>query len=200
MNKWINIDSKPIYFLSDHVDTDMIIPAEYLTSISSTGYGQGLFKRFREKDPKSPFNILAPGERNILVAGVNFGCGSSREHAVWALSDFGIKCVIAKSFSDIFTANSLKNGLLPIVISEAQYMELIKNESDQTNIKVNLENQEVIINDKQKIYFEIDSFRKHCILSGLDDLDYLLEHQSAISKFRAEQEKNRYFKTSWITE
>src|SRR5690606_21940495 len=119
-------------------------------------------------------NRYASGERKVLIAGDNFGCGSSREHAVWALLEYGIQCVIAKSFGDIFKANSLKNGLLPIQVSAENYEMLIGLNYDESNFEVSLKNQTVMAKENISFAFKIDPFRKHCLTQGLDDLDYLL--------------------------
>lgn len=195
MKKWQDVNSKVIVLEIDNIDTDMIIPAQYLTSISRTGYSQGLFKRLRDENPNFPLNQIAQNERKILIAGANFGCGSSREHAVWALLDYGIDVVMAKSFGDIFYANSLKNGLLPITLSEDTYGIVLQAENE---VFVSLQNQSVSILDTHSFQFEIDSFRKDCILQGLDDLDYILAHKNEIQKYREARIESTYINTRLI--
>ena len=200
MDRWKNINSKAIILNLDHVDTDMIYPAQHLTTISKTGHKDALFSALKKADPEFPFNKVVEGERSILVAGHNFGCGSSREHAVWAILQYGIRCVIAKSFGDIFKANSLKNGLLPVVVSESEFEAICKSQEKSEAMSVDLAKQEILIGDGLKINFEIDPFRKHCLLEGIDDLQYILELNSEISKFRVNQEAVRFFDTTWAVQ
>ena len=178
--------SKTISIPWKDIDTDMIIPAQYLTSVSDEGYGTALFKRFRESDPDFILNRVNGKNHQILIADENFGCGSSREHAVWALYDFGIRAILAPSFSDIFINNSYKNGLLPIELphNELQSLsQLIEREPDQ-DLTIDLQSQKIIVNKADDFHFEINSFRKNCLLNGLDDLGYLLDHKTQISNFR----------------
>jgi 3-isopropylmalate/(R)-2-methylmalate dehydratase small subunit len=175
-----------------NVDTDMIIPAQYLTSTSSSGYGAFLFKRLREQDVNFPFNDPRYKDSSIIVAHDNFGCGSSREHAVWALRDAGIKAVIAPSFADIFRNNCGKNGFLTIVLPSDVVEFLITRtlNTDSLQVTIDLKKLKVFVNDSfnaqngQLEYdFPFDEFRRHCFLNGLDDLDYLLSHLEDIRQF-----------------
>lgn len=175
-----------------NVDTDKIIPARFLKTIKRTGLGKSLFADMRyEADgtEKADFVLNQPKYRHaeILVAGDNFGCGSSREHAPWALLDFGIRCVIAPSFADIFFNNCFKNGILPIVLPENIVAELMEDAALGTNARltVDLEAQLVVRPNGSKIPFEVDGFRKHCLLNGLDDIGLTLEHIAAIDAYEA---------------
>jgi len=170
-----------------NVDTDMIIPANYLKTIKRTGLGTALFSRMRYKDDgtENPDFILnKPAYRNaqILVADDNFGCGSSREHAPWALLDFGIRCVISTSFADIFYNNSFKNGILPIKVSKEELEALMDDASRGANatLTVNLETQEIQRPDGGVIKFDIDPFKKHCLLNGLDEIGLTLKKDQHI--------------------
>jgi 3-isopropylmalate/(R)-2-methylmalate dehydratase small subunit len=173
-----------------NVDTDMIIPKQYLKTIKRTGLGTGLFadKRYREDGSDNPnFVLNRPAYRKaqILVAGDNFGCGSSREHAPWALLDFGIRCVISTSFADIFYNNCFKNGILPIVVSPEDLEKLFDDAERGANatITIDLPNQEIRGPDGGTIKFDVDAFRKHCLLNGLDDIGLTLEKAPAIDSF-----------------
>jgi len=173
-----------------NIDTDMIIPKDYLKTIKRTGLGAGLFAeaRFNEDGSENPDFILnKPAYRNaqILVAGDNFGCGSSREHAPWALLDFGIRCVISTSFADIFYNNCFKNGILPIVVSPENLEKLLDDAGRGSNavLTVDLESQEITGPDGGKITFELDAFKRHCMLNGLDDIGLTLEKASSINVF-----------------
>ncbi|WP_102961258.1 3-isopropylmalate dehydratase small subunit [Mangrovicella endophytica] len=173
-----------------NIDTDMIIPKDYLKTIERTGLGTGLFaeKRYREDGSENPdFVLNKPAYRKaeIIVAGDNFGCGSSREHAPWALLDFGIRCVISTSFADIFYNNCFKNGILPIRVSEAE-LELLMDDAERgsnARLTIDLEAQEIRGPDGGTIHFEIDPFRKHCLLNGLDDIGLTMERGEVISAF-----------------
>jgi 3-isopropylmalate/(R)-2-methylmalate dehydratase small subunit len=173
-----------------NVDTDMIIPKQFLKTIKRTGLGKSLFyeMRFNEDGSENPdFVLNKPAYRNakILIAGDNFGCGSSREHAPWALQDFGISCVIAPSFADIFFNNSSKNGILLITLPKEEIDKLLDDASRGANatITVDLESQTICGPDGGTIHFEIDPFRKHCLLNGLDDIGLTLEKADAIASF-----------------
>lgn len=173
-----------------NVDTDMIIPKDYLKTIKRTGLGTGLFAeaRYKEDGSENPdFVLNKPAYRNaqILVAGDNFGCGSSREHAPWALLDFGIRCVISTSFADIFYNNCFKNGILPIVVSQEDLDKLMDDASRGSNavLSVDLESQEITGPDGGTIRFDIDAFKRHCLLNGLDDIGLTLEKASSIAAF-----------------
>ena len=178
-----------------NVDTDMIIPKQFLKTIKRTGLGKGLFFEMRHDESgkkiqefvlnKEPYN-----KSSILLVGKNFGCGSSREHAPWALLDFGIKCVIGPSFADIFYNNCFKNGMLPIILDEKKIEELIQYSIRKENIEINLMKQEIIFGNK-RIKFEVDSFKKNCLLNGLDDIAMSLEHSDKISSYEDKNKKNR---------
>ena len=184
-----------------NVDTDMIIPKDYLKTIKRTGLGKGLFAeaRYNEDGSENPeFVLNQPAWRNasILVAGDNFGCGSSREHAPWALLDFGIRCVISTSFADIFYNNCFKNGILPIVVSQEDLDKLMDDARRGANatVSVDLEEQEIRGPDGGVIKFDIDAFKKHCLLNGLDDIGLTLEKASAIDRYEAKASENH----SWL--
>jgi 3-isopropylmalate/(R)-2-methylmalate dehydratase small subunit len=175
-----------------NVDTDMIIPKQYLKTIKRTGLGKGLFSEQRYKDDGSEnpaFVLNQPAYRNarILVAGDNFGCGSSREHAPWALLDFGIRCVISTSFGDIFYNNCFKNGILPIRVSQDELDMLFDDAERGANatLTIDLEKQEIRGPDGGSIKFEIDPFRKHCLLNGLDDIGLTMVKQGKIDSFES---------------
>ncbi|MCL4831941.1 MAG: 3-isopropylmalate dehydratase small subunit [Caldilineaceae bacterium] len=171
----------------ENVDTDQIIPARYLTAVTKAGMGDGLFSWWRygrDGKPNPDFELNKPeySGSQILIAGRNFGSGSSREHAVWALTEYGFRAVIAPGFADIFYNNSLKNGLLPIALPEetvAMLWDLVE-EDPTTTIAIDLENQTVTLPDGQQMGFAIDGFRKMCLLDGLDDMGYLLAKDDAI--------------------
>ncbi len=184
-----------------NVDTDMIIPKQFLKTIQRTGLGKHAFSEMRYLDDGSEnpdFVLNKPAYRNakILIAGENFGCGSSREHAPWALMDFGIRCVIAPSFADIFYNNCFKNGILPITLPEDEVDKLLDDASRGANatITVDLENQRITGPDGGEIRFEIDQFRKHCLLNGLDEVGLSLEKADAI----AAHEARRRAETPWL--
>jgi 3-isopropylmalate/(R)-2-methylmalate dehydratase small subunit len=173
-----------------NVDTDMIIPKQYLKTIKRTGLGKGLFAemRYREDGSENPdFVLNKPAYRKaqILVAGDNFGCGSSREHAPWALLDFGIRCVISTSFADIFYNNCFKNGILPITVSPDDLEKLFDDAERGSNatLTIDLEKQEIRGPDGGTVRFDVDPFRKRCLLNGLDDIGLTLEKSAAIESF-----------------
>ena len=176
-----------------NIDTDMIIPKQYLKTIKRTGLGKGLFSemRYREDGSENPDFVLnkdAWRKAEILVAGDNFGCGSSREHAPWALLDFGIRCVISTSFADIFYNNCFKNGILPIVVSPDDLKKLMDDAERGANatLTVDLVNQVIKGPDGGEVSFDIDPFKKHCLLNGLDDIGLTLEKASEIAAFEAQ--------------
>jgi 3-isopropylmalate/(R)-2-methylmalate dehydratase small subunit len=174
-----------------NVDTDQIIPKEYLSSIKRTGFGQGLFGAWR-KDPQFVLNNPRYKGASILLARKNFGCGSSREHAPWALMDFGFRAVIAPSFGDIFFTNSFKNGFLPVVLSESEIDALFHDCAAFPGFKViiDLEKQTVSTADGAKVMrFDIDPFRKHCLLNGLDEIGLTLRHADKIRAFEARRKQ-----------
>ncbi len=176
-----------------NVDTDMIIPKQFLKTIKRTGLKDGLFSEMRWNEDGSSKNFVLdqPPYRNakILVAGDNFGCGSSREHAPWALLDFGIRCIIAPDFADIFYNNCFKNGIVPIKLPQEQVDRLMEDAAKGANatMTVDLEAQEITRPDGEKIHFEVDSFRKHCLLNGLDDIGLTLQKQDKIDSFEAKR-------------
>ncbi|MBZ0162757.1 MAG: 3-isopropylmalate dehydratase small subunit [Notoacmeibacter sp.] len=176
-----------------NIDTDMIIPKDYLKTIKRTGLGQGLFAemRFNEDGSENPdFVLNKPAYRNaqILVAGDNFGCGSSREHAPWALLDFGIRCVISTSFADIFYNNCFKNGILPVVVSPEDLEKLMDDAERGSNatLTVDLEAKEIRGPDGGTIAFDLDDFKRHCLLNGLDDIGLTMEKAASIDRFEKE--------------
>ena len=184
-----------------NVDTDKIIPKQFLTTIKRTGLGKHVFDEMRYKNdgsenPNFVLNQKPYDESNILIAGDNFGCGSSREHAPWALKDFGIKCIISTSFADIFYNNSFKNGLLPIMVTKDERDTLLEDAKDKENpeIEIDLENQEIRRPNGGKIKFKIDPFRKKCLLEGLDDIGLTELHENKIKSF----EESRSFKHPWL--
>ena len=181
--------------LPDHnIDTDRIIPARFLKTIKRTGLGVNLFNDIRynkdgSENPDFVLNKPAYRKAEVLVAGDNFGCGSSREHAPWALKDFGIRCVISTSFADIFFNNSFKNGLLLIRVTPAQRDALLEDAKKGANAKlgIDLANQKITRPDGEEIPFEVDPFRKHCLLEGLDDIGITLKSVDKIDSFEAKQ-------------
>ena len=192
MEKFITLTGIAAPFPLINVDTDMIIPKQYLKTIKRTGLGRGLFAEMRYDEAgnaKSDFVLHRPpyDKATILIAGDNFGCGSSREHAPWALLDFGFRCLIAPSFADIFYNNCFKNGILPIKLPQAEVDKLLDDASRGANatITVDLPSQEIRGPDGGVIRFEIDPFLKRCLLEGLDDIGLTLEKADAIASFEA---------------
>ena len=187
MEKFVNLKSIPSYLSLQNIDTDMIIPKQFLKTIKRTGLGKSLFYEMRYDESgnlnkdfvlnKHPYN-----KSKILVAGKNFGCGSSREHAPWALLDFGIRCVISSSFADIFYNNCFKNGILPIVLDESLIVEISEYSKREEEISVDLSKQEIKYGNKL-INFKIDEFKKKCLLNGLDDIDLSLSKINDITKY-----------------
>ncbi len=195
MEKFLKLKSIPSYLPLQNIDTDMIIPKQFLKTIKRTGLGKSLFyeMRYDEKGKiirefilnKDPYN-----KSKILLAGKNFGCGSSREHAPWALSDFGIKCVISSSFADIFYNNCFKNGILPIKIQESNVLELADYSKRQEEIEINLEEQEIFFGNK-RIKFKIDEFKKKCLIEGLDDIDLSMNKVEQIDNYEKKITSNK---------
>jgi 3-isopropylmalate/(R)-2-methylmalate dehydratase small subunit len=182
------LTSKTVVLRVDNVDTDQIIPARFLKTISKEGLGDQLFYDWRydaSGAPKPDFilNTDAAKGAQILVAGDNFGCGSSREHAPWALTQFGFKAVVSTSFADIFKGNSLKNGLLPIVVPAHIHAALL--ESPGAIVKIDLASETLTLPDGTAVEFPIDAFSKHCLLEGVDELGYILKQDAAISAYEA---------------
>ena len=181
-----------------NIDTDMIIPKQYLKTIKRTGLGSALFSEMRYKDdgsenPDFVLNKPAYRQSKIIVAGDNFGCGSSREHAPWALLDFGIRCVISTSFADIFFNNCFKNGILPVVLPEEAVKALMDDARNGENARltVDLEAQTVTAPDGTEYHFDVDPTRKHNLLNGLDDIGQTLERSAAIDAFEATASQSR---------
>ena len=195
MKKFITLKSIPAYLPIVNIDTDMIIPKQFLKTIKRTGLGKNLFFEMRYDDNgkkiedfilnKEPFN-----KSNILITGKNFGCGSSREHAPWALLDFGITCVISQSYADIFYNNCFKNGILPITISEEEIKELSEYSIRKEEISIMLEDQKILFGNKE-IKFEIDQFKKKCLMEGLDDIALSLEQKKKIETFEINLKSNK---------
>ena len=181
-----------------NIDTDMIIPKQFLKTIKRTGLGKSLFFEMRyDEDGKDVKEFLLNKKpyknSSILLTGKNFGCGSSREHAPWALLDFGIKCIISASFADIFYNNCFKNGILPIVLDKKKIEELIQYSERKENIEINLEQQQILFGNKE-IKFEIDPFKKDCLINGLDDIAMSLEKSEKITSYENKLKKNK----SWM--
>ena len=195
MEKFSNLKSIPSYLSLQNIDTDMIIPKQFLKTIKRTGLGKSLFYEMRYDENgkiindfilnKEPYN-----KSKILLAGKNFGCGSSREHAPWALSDFGIKCVISSSFADIFFNNCFKNGILPIKIDDKVVLELAEYSKRKEEIEINLEKQEIKYGNKV-IEFDVDAFKKKCLIEGLDDIALSMEKISQIDNFEKKLIKDK---------
>ena len=198
MQKFNILKSIPAYLPIVNIDTDMIIPKQFLKTIKRTGLGKNLFFEMRYDDQgkeienfilnKDPFN-----KSKILIAGKNFGCGSSREHAPWALLDFGITCVISSSYADIFYSNCVKNGILPIILDEEKIKEISEYATRKEEISVDL-NEQVIVYGNNEIKFEIDPFKKKCLLEGLDDIALSLKKVDKIKTF----ENSLKTKKPWI--
>ena len=177
---------------TENIDTDQIIPAQFLKTISKKGLGKNLFHHWRyleDGSPKPDFPLNQPEAQGakILLAGDNFGCGSSREHAPWSLMDFGFTAVISTGFADIFRNNSLKNGLLPIIVDDATHEQLLSlaAEDPDTQVSVDLANQTLTLPDGRSVQFPIDNFSKTCMLEGLDQLGYLLKQADVVAEFEA---------------
>ena len=195
MNKFNTLKSIPAYLPIVNIDTDMIIPKQFLKTIKRTGLGKNLFFEMRYDDNgkeikdfvlnQTPFN-----ESKILIVGKNFGCGSSREHAPWALLDFGITCVISSSYADIFYNNCFKNGILPILVSDEKIKELSEYSNRKEEILVNLPDQKIIYGNKE-IKFNIDQFKKKCLIEGLDDIALSLEKSEKILSFEKKLKLNK---------
>jgi 3-isopropylmalate/(R)-2-methylmalate dehydratase small subunit len=188
MEKFTPFESRMVLIARDNIDTDQIIPARFLKTISKVGLGDQLFCDWRynaDGTPKPDFVLNKPESkgRQVLLAGDNFGCGSSREHAPWALTQYGFRAVISTSFADIFKSNSLKNSLLPIVVPPDVHAELLKNPG--AAVKVDLQSQTLILPSGRSVEFPVDGFAKHCLLEGIDELGYMLQEEPAIAAFEA---------------
>jgi 3-isopropylmalate/(R)-2-methylmalate dehydratase small subunit len=187
----MKIESRVLPLPANNIDTDQIIPARFLKTTSKEGLDKQLFFDWRydeQGNPKPDFILNTPRAKGaeILLAGDNFGCGSSREHAPWALTQFGFRAVISTSFADIFKQNALKNSLLPIVVSPEVHNELFGLD-EQAKVTVNLESQMLSLPTGRTVQFEIDQFAKHCLLNGVDELGYITQHESAIRAFEAKR-------------
>ena len=198
MQKFNTLKSIPAYMPIVNIDTDMIIPKQFLKTIKRTGLGKNLFFEMRyDNDGKEIREFILNNEpfnnSKILIAGNNFGCGSSREHAPWALLDFGITCVISSSYADIFYSNCFKNGILPIILEEEKIKELSEYSNRKEEIFINLNEQKIIYGNKELI-FNIDPFKKKCLLEGLDDIALSLEKSKKMDSF----EKKLKEKKPWI--
>ena len=193
MEKFTVHSGKPVVIDRANIDTDQIIPKQFLKRIERSGYGEFLFYDWRfnsDGTQNGDFVLNEPRfqHASILIAGANFGCGSSREHAPWSLYDFGFRCVIAPSFADIFYNNSLKNGLLPIALSDALVAELAeRNERPDYRLCIDLNDQVVTDDAGFAASFEIDGFRKHCLINGLDDIGLTLQHKDKITEYEAKR-------------
>ena len=195
MEKFLNLKSIPSYLPLQNIDTDMIIPKQFLKTIKRTGLGKSLFYEMRYDENGNlikdfTLNNEPYNKSKILLAGKNFGCGSSREHAPWALSDFGIKCIISSSFADIFYNNCFKNGILPIKTSEQTVIDLSDYSIRKEEVEVNLQKQEIKFGNKV-VKFEVDSFKKKCLIEGLDDIGLSMEKINYIDDFEKKLEANK---------
>ena len=195
MTKFTTFESRMVPLPVDNIDTDQIIPARFLKTISKEGLGDQLFNDWRydaKGAPKPDFILNTPAAKGaeILLVGDNFGCGSSREHAPWALGQFGFRAVISTSFADIFRQNSLKNSLLPIVVPKAVHAELFELVAKDPNARVgvNLAAQKLTLPGGREIDFPVDSFAKHCLLEGVDELGYILMQEAAIAAHEARRQ------------
>jgi len=192
MEKFTTLTGKMVAIPTENIDTDQIIPARFLKVTDKQGLGDNLFCDWRYKADGSPIedfvlNTKQAKQAKILVAGDNFGCGSSREHAPWAIMGYGFRAVISTSFADIFRNNSLKLGLLPIVIDKETHFQLLSliEEEPATQVTIDLENQSIQLPDGRKVGFPIDNFSKTCILNGVDQLGYLQSHAAAVEAFES---------------
>jgi 3-isopropylmalate/(R)-2-methylmalate dehydratase small subunit len=195
MEKFLNLKSIPSYLSLQNIDTDMIIPKQFLKTIKRTGLGKSLFYEMRYDENGNlikdfTLNNEPYNKSKILLAGKNFGCGSSREHAPWALSDFGIKCIISSSFADIFYNNCFKNGILPIKTNEQIVIELSEYSKRKEEVEVDLQKQEIKFGNKV-VKFEVDAFKKKCLIEGLDDIGLSMEKINYIDDFEKKLETNK---------
>ena len=200
MEKFNILKGIPASLLMMNIDTDMIIPKQFLKTIKRTGLGKNLFFEMRYDDQENKINEFVLNKipynnSSILLVGKNFGCGSSREHAPWALLDFGIKCLISTSFADIFYNNCFKNGMLPIILDQKKIEELSEYSKRKKDIEINLPNQEIKFGNKI-INFSVDPFKKKCLLEGLDDIALSLKKSEKISSFEINLEKTK----PWINQ
>lgn len=192
MDKFTAFESKVVVFPVDNIDTDQIIPARFLKTISKDGLGDQLFFDYRydaEGKPKPDFILNQPGAKqcHVLLAGDNFGCGSSREHAPWALTQFGFRAIISTSFADIFKNNSMKNGLLPVEVSSEVHAKLLETAAAAT-VKIDLATQTLTYGAGLSTQFPVDAFSKNCLLNGIDELGYILKKSDAIAAYESHRE------------
>ena len=192
MNPFTTLTSHMVAIPTENIDTDQIIPARFLKTISKAGLGVNLFADWRYDEngqPKPEFQLNQPEVQgaNILLAGDNFGCGSSREHAPWSLMDWGFRAVISTSFADIFRNNALKNGLLPVIVDESTHRQLLSlvEEDPATQVAIDLEKQELTLPDGRSVTFPVDNFSKSCMLEGVDQLGYLLKQAEHVAAYEA---------------
>jgi len=192
MDPFTTLTGRLVALPKDHIDTDQIIPARFLKTISKVGLGQNLFADWRYDEagrPIADFPLNLPANRGarILLAGDNFGCGSSREHAPWALTDYGFRAIISTSFADIFRNNALKNGLLPLIVDDDTHEQLLSlaREDPEMEITIDLDTQSLLLPDGRRVTFPIDAFSKVCLLEGVDQLGYLLRQTPAIEAYEA---------------
>ncbi|MCB8987329.1 MAG: 3-isopropylmalate dehydratase small subunit [Ardenticatenaceae bacterium] len=192
MQTFTTLTSHIVAIPTENIDTDQIIPAQFLKTISKQGLGKNLFFHWRYNEdgtPKADFPLNQPEAEGaaILLAGDNFGCGSSREHAPWSLMDYGFQAIISTSFADIFRNNALKNGLLPVIVDEDTHRQLLSlvAEEPETEVSIDLESQTVKLPDGRSVTFPIDAFSKTCLLEGLDQLGYLLKQQDHVAAYEA---------------
>ena len=188
MNKFTTHFGKTVALYQPNIDTDQIIPKQFLKRIERTGYGEFLFYDWRfdaDGTLKSDFVLNDPKyqDASILIAGANFGCGSSREHAPWSLEDYGFRVVIASAFADIFYNNCFKTGILPVILNEETVAQLAEKSDGNYELTVDLENQTITDNRGFQTNFEVDAFRRHCLLNGLDDIGLTLQNETKISEF-----------------
>jgi 3-isopropylmalate/(R)-2-methylmalate dehydratase small subunit len=197
MEKFIKLQSKAIPLPIENIDTDQIIPARFLKVTNKIGFGNNLFRDWRYDKLDNPITSFVLNDEtfsgSILVAGDNFGCGSSREHAAWALADYGFKVVVSSYFADIFKGNALNNGILPILVSTAFLKEIIEKiiANPETELVVNLEKQTLaIVNTNREESFEIDAYKKICMINGYDDIDFLVSNKDKITAFENNNSNN----------
>lgn len=196
MEKFTIIETTCVPLVNENVDTDQIIPARFLKATNKTGFGKNLFRDWRYDENGNPIENFVLNQKKytgeILLAGKNFGCGSSREHAAWAIQDYGFKAVVSSFFADIFKNNALNNGVLPITVSDAFLAKLMAETQNDpsTKVKINLDEQTItLVKSGEKESFDINNYKKHCLLNGFDDIDYLLSIKDKIEAFEKENNK-----------
>lgn len=196
MEKFTIIETTCVPLVNENVDTDQIIPARFLKATNKTGFGKNLFRDWRYDENSNPIENFVLNQKKytgeILLAGKNFGCGSSREHAAWAIQDYGFKAVVSSFFADIFKNNALNNGVLPITVSDAFLAKLMTETQNDpsTKVKINLDEQTIsLVKSGEKESFDINNYKKHCLLNGFDDIDYLLSIKDKIETFEKANNK-----------